>query len=95
VRAIESTFAAKLAFFKAKSALFFAFSAPCAPVFVKKHLLFFALTFGIVAPSATQIAPLEENGGAYARSVHERGSLNIKNSSSKHGYSSIGQIVIV
>jgi hypothetical protein len=51
-------------------AFFFAFSTTRALVFVKHHLRQSALTFGIVAPSATQITALEKNRRADARTVN-------------------------
>jgi hypothetical protein len=58
-------------------------------------LRFSALAFRVMTPSAAQIASFEEYRGADPGTVNVGVALNIKNSSSKHGYSSIGQIVIV
>ena len=95
MRTIKRTFAAKLAFFKRVGAFFYAPSASGTFVFIKHHLGLRGLAFGIVTPRATQITSLEEHGRSYSGPVNVGIAFYIKNSSSKHGYSSIGQIVIV
>ena len=42
------------------------------------------LAFGIVAPSAGQIASLEKHGGTNAGTIHKGAPLNIKNGGSLH-----------
>ena len=74
----ECALSAKITFFKRIWTLFFAFSASCTLIFIKKHLSCGALAFGIVAPLTPKIASLEENGCAYSRPVHVGGALNIK-----------------
>ena len=46
---------------------------------VKEYLRLGRLAFGIVAPLALQITALEKDRGSYARTVHKRIPLNIKN----------------
>jgi hypothetical protein len=66
-------------------AFFKAFAAFYAFVAVQHQLRCGKLTFGIMAPSAVQIAPLEKDGGADAGAVHKGGALDVKNGSGHIG----------
>ena len=81
VRAGNDASAAKIARTKRVGACLFAFAAVCASVLIEHHFVGWMMTFGVVAPCAMQIAPLEKHGGADARTVDVGIALDIKKGS--------------
>jgi hypothetical protein len=63
-------------------------SAAAAAIRKEHELRLYALGFRVTTPQATQGAALEEDGGAYARTVLQREALDIIDSTVFHGSSS-------